>query len=461
MNQLDSIFQIIPSDGSFDEDFSDVLESFIGDFSHDSKSPSLNSSVSDLNTGSYCQKNEQEIIFDYLDIKDEKKRYEIIEYYSKRYGLDEGKLMKVLKRLSQKDECCRTGYVGYVREIESGDVHLEYIPRSCGCEICPYCSEKKRKHIFMQVTKKVECYLNKNYKVDFFTITYKKIKGEDLLKAYDDFTRKIRKLYRFFLGKKNIRKWKEKTYQELKEYLSNIKDEKEREKKRIQHEYYVEETFKKIMEKVEKGAKYFYEIFPYLFLKIELTYDESFYIHAHGIAVESLSRFAWVALMRMLNFGYVFYIRPVRNVRNVVSYLGKYLLKADNLIFENLKDAVIYEYVMYGRRKLREWGGDDVVIEEKEEDYIEEMVYVMKLSLKMELRKHPSRLKKVGIPYIGGEFEFRGEKFFMLVDKYGRFILEERFFEQIKEEIYMDMYPVLYKFRRRVRRDSEIVKERL
>ena len=461
-------FQIITLDEDLSEEIlGEISENFIEDFSHDSKSPSSDSSpASDLNTANNCAEKKQDVeIREISELKDEKLKKKVIQYFVEKCQFDERKLEKVIKRLLKKNKCGREGYVGYVRNLDSGDVWLEYLPVTCKCESCSYCSQMKRRRIFASLMEKIEFYINeKGCEVSFLTITYGRVRREELEKAYEDFIRKLRKLYSYKLTKRKIQKWKEESYKELKLYLSNIGDEKKREEKRIKHTYLIEKSFQRVWKVFEEGAKRFYEIFPYVFLKIEITCrNSSYHIHAHGLVVQALSRFVWLSLLKQIGFGYVFDIREVRNTKMVVSYLSKYLLKADETSFKSLEDEIIYEYVTYGRRKVREWGGKDIEMREDEKDYVEEVVYVLDLKLEMRLRNRLDKLVKneFGIKYIGGEFEFRGEKFFMLVDKYGRFILEERFFEQIKEEIYMDMYPVLYKFRRRVRRDNEIVKERV
>jgi len=444
MKQQDTSFQIISS--------------------CDLESPSLNSSSvtpanTDLNIGNNCSSKKQEIVFSYSDLKDEEKRKEISKFFVERYGFEEEKLMRVLKRLSRKDECGREGFTGYVRSLKSGDVHLEYIPITCSCESCPYCSTRKRKKFFMELVEKLEWYIKEGKELDFYTITYGRVEADKLLEAYADFTKKLRRLYNWRLGKRNIQRLKERAYEELKMYLSNIKDPRERESKKVMHEYLIEESFQKIWEAVNKGAQKFFEVFDYLVLKIELTYRDSFHIHAHGITVNTLSRFVWIALLKILGFGHIFDIRRVRSVGKVVNYLSKYLLKADENNFDSLEHEVVYEYTVYGRRKVREWGGEDYEkVEESEENYEEEIVYVLKLQLEMELRKHIGKLGKSlpGLKRIGGEFIFRNRKYFMYVDEYGRFVLDEKFFKEIEEGIMLGKYKVLYKFKRRIRKDRVI-----
>jgi len=422
----------------------------------------------DLNKGNKCScsgQGSEYLFWDRNSLKDEEKREMLVEYFMREYGFEEDKLRKVLKRLVRKDVCGTEGLVGYVRELGSGDVRLEYIPFSCGCESCEYCSVRKRKIVFNRVTEKLEWYLENGEELDFFTITYGRVEADKLLEAYSDFAKKLRKLYSWKLGKKNLRRWKEKAYEELRLYLENVEDPEERERKRLQHEYFIETSFQNVMKAIENGAEKLFSVFPYMFLKIEITYREgSFHIHAHGITVRTLSRFVWLALLKLLGFGEIFDIRRVRNVKKVVNYLRKYLLKSDEVKFDNLRDEIIYEYTLYGRRKVREWGGESYVKEEEEEEYEKEIVYVLKLELKMELRDHISRLEKSvpGLKYIGGEFEFRGEKYYMYVDEYGKYVLDKRFLKEIEEEIMMDMYPVLYKFTRKLRKkDCEIVEEKV
>jgi len=442
----------------------------------------------DLNTGNICQKNEQEKIFNYLDLKedfsprtdlnkgnncaqnsisrllqtkdrsilhDESKLEEIIDYFSQKYNYNKDKLLKVLTRLAKKDRCGHTGYVAYVKNLANGDTRLEYIPHSCGCESCAYCSVRKRKSFFIEARQRLEYYIEKGEQIDFFTITYGRVESSKFNEVYEDFMKKLRKLYSYKLTKRKIQKWKEYSYKELKLYLLNIKDERKREEKRIEHTYLIEETFRKIWESFERGAKRFYELFKYMFLKIEITCrNSSYHIHAHGVVVNSISRFVWLSLLKQIGFGRIFDIRRVRSVKKIVSYLSKYLLKSDEVEFDSLEHEIVYEYVLYRRRKLREWGGDDFKKEENEIEYEEEIVYVLKLQLEIDLRKPLSELRKneFGLRYIGGEFVFRDKKYYMLVDEYGRFVLEEEFFKQIEEGIMMDVYPVLYKFKRRRRK---------
>ncbi|HIC98751.1 MAG TPA: hypothetical protein EYP08_03675 [Pyrodictiaceae archaeon] len=414
----------------------------------------------DLNEGNKCAEREEEDEYLFKDrkiLKDEEGRNKVARYFVERYGFDESRLMRVLKRLVKKDECGRRGLVGYVRNLGTGNTHLEYIPFSCGCESCIYCSSRKRKKIFIEITDKLEWYVENDFELDFFTITYGRVNAEHLEEAYNDFAKKLRKLYSWRLGKKKIRRWKERAYEELKLYLDNIKDPREREEKELQHKFLIEESFQKINEAVERGAEKLYEVFSYMILKIELTYrDGTFHIHSHGVTVKTLSRFVWVALLRELGFGRVFDIRRVKNVKKLVNYLSKYLLKSDEVEFKDLKDEIIYEYTLYGRRKIREWGGEDYIKKEDDEGYVEEIVYVLDLKLEMKLRKHISHLVKneYCLKYIGGEFEFRGETFYMIVDECGRFILEKRFYDKIEEDLMLDRYRVLYKFIRKRRRQD-------
>ena len=409
----------------------------------------------DLNKGNNCSSFEQENEYSLSDrscLNNQEDRNRIVKYFVEQYRLNEAKLKKVIERLSRKERCGRKGFVGYVKDINTGSIHLEYIPLSCGCESCAYCSRKKRKKLFVQISEKLEYYARKGETIDFLTITFGRVKAEKFLEAYEDFVKKLRKLYVFRLGNKNLRRWKEKSYEELKSYLLNIKDEEERKEKRLMHEYLIEKSFQVIREAMERGAKKLYEIFKYVFLKIEVTYKEGcFHLHAHGVTVKNLSRFVWMAILRMLGFGFIFDIRRVRDVKGVINYLSKYLLKSDEIEFSDLRHEILYEYTLYNRRKIREWGGEDVEKRE-EEGYEEEIVYVLKLELKMKLSEHISKLNKIGVRYIGGEFQFRDRVYKMYVDEIGRFILEEDFFKEIEEDLMLDRYRVLYKFIRKRRR---------
>jgi len=412
---------------------------------------------SDLIQGNNCanfcenEKSVQELVsyFDKSVYEDEEKVKGIIEYFSRKYDYDRGKLTRVIKRLSRKSKCGTRGYVGYVKNLNSGDFHLEYFPIGCGCESCSYCSMKKRREFFRRISQKLEYYIEQGEEIDFFTITYCRVESEKLNDVYEDFTKKLRKIYSYKLGKKKLRKWKEEAYKELEKYLLNVKNEKEKERKKLRHKYLIEESFQRLWEAYNNGARRLYEVFPYMFLKIEITYREgSFHVHAHGVTVKTLSRFVWLSLLKNLGFGMIFDIRRVKDTKRIINYLTKYILKTDNIKFDNLKDEIIYEYVTYSRRKIREWGGNDFIEKEKEE-VEEEIVYVLDLQLNMKLRCHISRLNKIGIRFIGGEFEYRGEKYYMFVDEEGKFVLDEKFFKIIYDDIMMDTFKVLYKFTRK------------
>ena len=421
---------------------------------------------SDLIQGNNCSSFEQENEYSLSDrscLNNQEDRNRIVKYFVERYGFNEAKLKKVIERLSRKERCGRKGFVGYVKDINTGSIHLEYIPLSCGCESCAYCSRKKRKRIFVQISEKLEYYARKGETIDFLTITCGRVEAGKFLEVYEDFVKKLRKLYVFRLGNKNLRRWKEKSYEELKSYLLNIKDEEERKEKRLMHEYLIEKSFGTIKEAVERGAKKLYEVFKYVFLKIEVTYKEGcFHLHAHGVTVRSLSKFVWMAILRILGFGFIFDIRRVRNVKGMINYLSKYLLKSDEIEFSDLRHEILYEYTLYNRRKVREWGGEDIERRE-EEKYEEEIVYVLNLKLEMELRKPLYKLRKneFGLKYIAGEFEYEGKRYFMFVDECGRFVLDEKFFKEIEEDLMLDRYKVLYKFKRRRLRDGEIVEEKV
>ena len=459
-------FQIITLDEDLSEEIlGEISENFIEDFSHDSKSPSSDSSpASDLNTAdncSHCCDEIETLLSDRQSLKDEELRRKVIQYFVKKYQFNESKLENVIRRLSKKDQCCRSGNVAYVRNVDTGDVWLEYLPHSCKCESCSYCSQMKRKKMFASLMEKIEFYINeRGYEVSFLTITYGRVRREELEKAYEDFIRKIRKLYSYRLTKKKIQKWREDSYKELELYLLNIKDKRKREEKKEKHIYLIEKSFQKIWKAFEEGAKYFYEIFPYMFLKIEITCrNSSYHIHAHGVVVNSISRFVWLSLLKQIGFGEIFDIRKVKSVKTVVNYLSKYLLKADAVEFNNLEDEIIYEYTVYGRKKIREWGGKDIEIREDKKGYVEEIVYVLDLKINVSLRKHLSKVTKClqGLKCVIGEYEFEGEKYFVFVDDKGRFILEERFFKAIEEDILMDRYKVLYKFKRKRRKREDDV----
>jgi len=423
--------------------------------------PSTNT---DLNKGNNCAKNSISHLLQTNDrsiLHNKSKLEEIINYFSQKYNYNKNKLYNVLKRLSKKDKCRKTGNVAYVESLTSMRTWFEYIPHSCGCESCAHCSKGKRKKFFIKVRQKIEYYLKQFEDIDFFTITYGKVEAEKLNEAYEDFSKKLRKLYSYRLTKKKIQKWKKNAYKELNEYLKNIKSPIEREIKRKKHTCYIEESFGKIEKAYREGATKLFSLFRYAILKIEITYkNRSFHIHVHGVAVRTFSRFVWVALLKELGFGKIFDIRQVNNSKAVIAYLSKYLLKADNLEFDNLEDEIHYEYCLYGRRKLREWGGEDCVIKEDDSMYEKEKVYVTNLKINVKFKDNVNNLKKTGKKCIAGEFEYYGEKYYLYVDEKGRFVMDDRFYDDFYEAFASGMFKILYKYTRKVIKESaKIMKE--
>lgn len=290
-------------------------------------------------------------------------------------GVSDNVLRAVERRLFMRSKCGKHGTIGQYKHRESGQVAYKHHPIRCRSVLCPHCAWLDSKDKF----ERLEALLTAiREPLAFLTLTFPSFQG--VLDAVNTALAVKRKFYQSRLfGKKKWDAVKKKALELLDDYLSHVKDEKEREDLRRFHLWTIEQ-FEAHWKDYLHDSKAKWHIGKILrsVWKFEITYSPQagWHPHFHVIVVGYFPLFVLQALWVMAGGGPVIDMRAVKpGDKGAIAELSKYeakpVVSLDGIknLPEDLQREL--ELVLYNRRLFEVWGMKDLLTEpEKEWEFL-------------------------------------------------------------------------------------------
>ncbi|MCS7136822.1 MAG: protein rep, partial [Candidatus Caldarchaeum sp.] len=280
------------------------------------------------------------------------------------------------QRVRALPTCGKRGLVAVYRKKGSQRPYLRFLPKTCKSVLCPYCawrSSKKRLKSIRNLLSVIK------EPIAFLTLTFPSYHSPE--EAVRVALQVKKRFYNFRLfGKKKWNKVKQRALELLEVYLNNIKDDKEREKKRKFHLWTIQRFEKMWNDQLynSKSKLYVGRIMRSIW-KFEITYNPvtGWHPHWHVLVVGYFPMFVLQAAWTVCGGGPVIDVRAVHSVEDVAEYISKYEAKPVfeveeqggervQLPFETL---VSLEASLYGRKLFETWGLSELLLDEKEEEY--------------------------------------------------------------------------------------------
>lgn len=285
-----------------------------------------------------------------------------------------------VRRLENLPTCGKKGEVRvyaekkYTEEGVAREALYRYHPFRCKSIHCPYCSWRASKKLFARLKAYYES-LPRAEHVVLMTLT---------LEPAPDPRTAVERAYavrkRFYDRKvdseRSLDALEAKATAAMEEYLSRIKDLRERERKRTQHRRffrYFRRRLERMAEARRKSGKGRLSVGQALrsLWKVELVKGENGWTaHWHVVLFGIVSMFAVKALWRECGGGEVIdarYLRTREDVLKVLKYVSKPPVDSGGL---SLREKVEVEIAFYRRRSVEVWGFESVPLSRGKYEYV-------------------------------------------------------------------------------------------
>ncbi len=303
--------------------------------------------------------------------------YGIITYEIPTFGRNTTayKLYSAIKRQVRIKHCGQTGHM-VATYLDSEMKSLTYSPHRCHSVICPICEFEASRKSLKEVSE-IFVELSANRHIAFWTLTTKAERNISV--ALDRLFYGLNRLRMFKISKETVKYFNELFERGLKKYEEELKKQykkgkisQSKMKKKIRLQRFFHSLFIERVEKLLSAQKKirFYQLGRFV-VKMETNVKPKGYnLHAHIMTDVIISKvFLSEFASEVLGLGYIVDVRSVKGAK-AVKEIAKYITKTSQ--FRNLCafSKVIFESVLFGRRRLRKWNIEKIPKEEEDKEGI-------------------------------------------------------------------------------------------